>query len=424
MAELELIIVGADGQVIHISEGFINSTFPAGGTMVLSDNGTLEIRYINGSIISISADDANWADNAMVYIGGVWVPYNPAVHDFSFGDTTVDPLLVNLLQSGISFDYFTANNPSANMGAPEAAALGVYNGIWYPPAGPVGVFLSFDGSLTDDLVFERVFIDKGSDPLVYEPGEVDSHTAADWTTSSTPTIGVLNPTQVTGPPSPDVDDGQTVVFGTEGVDTLEGKEGPDFLYGKEDDDTLYGGEGNDLLDGGPGGDTIYGGPGDDLIVDTDTDFDTPGGTAILDGDEGTDTFKFTTADVVESLQLTDSDEVSNRLSGIEILDMRDGQMADSLTINKLVVNALGDNNDNTSSITPDSIPQAYEDTVDIYVRGEDGSGATDTVNFEDAGWSSTGETITIGSDVYDIYVNQSGDGATIVINTDVIVNIP
>jgi len=221
VAELGLIIVGQDGQVIHISEGFISLAIPAGGMIVLYENGTLEVRKKGGEVIN----SANWVDNAMVHIGGVWIPYNPAVHGFSFGDTTADPLLVNLLQSGVSIDYFTANNPSANMGASEAAALGVYSVIWFPPAGPPGVFLSFDGSLTDDVVFERVFITVGSDLLVYEPGEIDSHTAVDWTTSSTPTIGVLNPTQVTppDPATPDVADGQTIVFGTEGDDTLGGE---------------------------------------------------------------------------------------------------------------------------------------------------------------------------------------------------------
>jgi Ca2+-binding RTX toxin-like protein len=412
MAELGLIIVGQDGQVIHVSEGFISSTVPANGTMVLYEDGTLEIRNKVGNVKSISAGEANWADDATIYIGGAWVSYDPAVHDFSFGDTTAEPLLVNLLQGGFSIDTFTANNPVANTDvAPGGGDLGVYSGSWYPPAGAAGSFTSFDGFLTDDLLFARVFIDSGSDPFVYEPGEIDSHTAADWTTNSTPTNGALNPTQDLLPP-PDVDDGQSVVFGTDGADTFEGEAGPDFLFGEEGDDTLYGGDGYDCLDGGAGDDIIYGGIGDDLLVDAD--FNTPGSTAIVDGGEGVDAFKFTTADDVASLQLSDQVEVSARLSGVEILDMRDGQMLDSLTVTSDVVNALGVNNDHTSSIFPDIIPPVYDGHVDIYVRGDDGPGAADTVNLQGAGWAIVPDTITLGSEVFSIWADASGGDTAII----------
>jgi Ca2+-binding RTX toxin-like protein len=270
-------------------------------------------------------------------------------------------------------------------------------------------------------VFERVFIDSGSELLVYEPGEIDSHTAADWTTSSTPTDGTLNQTQIDGV-TPDVYDGQSIFFGTEDTDTLEGEAGPDFLFGEGGDDTLYGGEGNDYLNGGAGSNGFIGGPGNDLIVDTYTDFDTIGGASIIDGSEGADTFLFTTANDTASLQLTDNTEVAARLSGIEILAMRDGQTGDSLTVTKEAVDALGDNNDHTSSSTPDSIPAEFDGNVDIYVRGEDAAGATDTVNLQGAGWVSVSGTIMLGSETFDIWTNES-DGAMAVIAIQQGVNV-
>jgi len=67
VAELGLIIVGQDGQVIHISEGFISLAIPAGGMIVLYENGTLEIRRKTGIVIG----GADWVDNAEVHIEGV-----------------------------------------------------------------------------------------------------------------------------------------------------------------------------------------------------------------------------------------------------------------------------------------------------------------------------------------------------------------
>ena len=115
--------------------------------------------------------------------------------------------------------------------------------------------------------------------------------------------------------------------------------------------------------------------------------------------------------------------MSAQLSGLEILDMRDGQVGDSLTITKDVVNAFGVNNDHTSSITPTSIPPVYVGKVDIYVRGD--AQVADTVNLQGAGWTLAGDTITLGSEVYDVLVNGIDvDEAVIAIQQGVTVNAP
>ena len=408
MQQLGLYIVGQNGQVVRINEGFISNTLPAQATMVAYEDGVLEIRNKTGNLQNIGSD-ADWTDYAEVYIGGAWVSYDPSIHDFAFGDTTADPVLVNFQQSGISIDLFVANDP-----VPDASPAEVMNGTWYPPNGapaPEGDFSSFDGSFTDDIVFARVFITVGTQPFVAEPGEIDSDTAADWTTNSTPTVAFigLNPTQVAGA-NPDNDDGQTVLFGTESDDVLAGEEGPDFLFGRGGDDSLFGGGGYDLLGGGPGDDHLVGGPGDDLVVDAVTDFEMIGGTSIVDGGLGIDTFKFVAGVGSEALQLTNGAEVAARLVGIEILDMRDVDSLDNLTLTREAVVALGDTNSAGTMVGPP--PPAGD--VDIFVRGEVGPGA-DTVNLQGSGWAlDFGTTVTIGSDSFDIWIESSGVASAVV----------
>jgi hypothetical protein len=414
MQQLGLYIVGQNGQVVRINEGFVSNTLPAQATMVAFEDGVLEIRSKTGNLQNIGSD-ADWTDYGEVYIGGAWVSYDPSIHDFAFGDSTADPVLVNFQQSGISIDLFVANDP-----VPDASPAAVMNGTWYPPNGapaPEGDFSSFDGSLTDDIVFARVFITVGTQPFVAEPGEIDSDTAADWTTNSTPTVAFigLNPTQVAGA-NPDNDDGQTVLFGTESDDVLAGEEGPDFLFGRGGDDSLFGGGGFDLLGGGPGDDHLVGGPGDDLVVDADTDFEIIGGTSIVDGGLGIDIFKFVAGVGSEALQLTNGAEVAARLVGIEILDMRDVDSLDNLTLTREAVVALGDTN-SAGTMVP-----ATE--VDIFVKG-DGGGGADTVNLQGSGWAlDFGTTVTIGTDTFDIWIESSGvPSAVVAIQQGVNVNM-
>jgi Ca2+-binding RTX toxin-like protein len=48
--------------------------------------------------------------------------------------------------------------------------------------------------------------------------------------------------------------------------TLDGGDGDDVLIGGDGDDTLRGGAGDDVLIGGPGNDTLDGGPGDNIVI--------------------------------------------------------------------------------------------------------------------------------------------------------------
>ena len=60
-------------------------------------------------------------------------------------------------------------------------------------------------------------------------------------------------------------DGNNVMNGGNGMDTLQGGAGTDTLNGGNGTDTLYGGTGNDLLNGDSSTDDLYGGSGNDTI---------------------------------------------------------------------------------------------------------------------------------------------------------------
>ena len=86
-------------------------------------------------------------------------------------------------------------------------------------------------------------------------------------------------------------DGDDILTGSVGSDTLVGGAGDDLLKGNRGIDNLDGGEGNDTLDGGMGDDVLYGGEGNDVLDgDQQDDFlDGGAGDDVLRGGAGTDT---------------------------------------------------------------------------------------------------------------------------------------
>jgi len=134
-------------------------------------------------------------------------------------------------------------------------------------------------------------------------------------------------------------DGNDILYGKAGNDSMNGGAGDDVMYGDDDRDAMYGGAGNDLifggndadsiwgdngndnLNGGRGSDTLYGGDGDDYLDGGDDGDRTYGGAGhdtyvvnhagdvvIEQANEGTDTVRSSishslTSDV-ENLVLT------------------------------------------------------------------------------------------------------------------------
>jgi len=85
---------------------------------------------------------------------------------------------------------------------------------------------------------------------------------------------------------------------------VTGGEGNDLLRGEGGQDSLSGGEGNDVLDGGDGSDNLRGGGGHDLLFPS-------GGRDIVDGGEGVDTISYTNSTTQINARL-DLDEVGKQ----------------------------------------------------------------------------------------------------------------
>ena len=105
-------------------------------------------------------------------------------------------------------------------------------------------------------------------------------------------LDAINPLVIRIAPGIDVNgdghaDGGKLSYAYDGPDhmVLGGTQGNDMLQGGRGMDTLWGDGGNDRLDGGDEADEVFGGDGDDII----TDHGTPAGAAdFLRGDEGND----------------------------------------------------------------------------------------------------------------------------------------
>jgi len=84
------------------------------------------------------------------------------------------------------------------------------------------------------------------------------------------------------------------VLSADGNDILNGNGGNDTIYGGSGNDVLSGGDGNDVLYGGPGDDQLFGGIGNNLMVGGpgDDTFHSEGGSDLIDGGPGTNTVEF------------------------------------------------------------------------------------------------------------------------------------
>ncbi|MDW3222625.1 MAG: calcium-binding protein [Paracoccaceae bacterium] len=94
-------------------------------------------------------------------------------------------------------------------------------------------------------------------------------------------------------------EGDDILSGETGIDTIEGGDGDDVARGGDDDDFLSGGSGNDTLDGNLGDDMIDGGLGNDALIGASGDnlifgregddaIRSGGGDDVLYGGEGND----------------------------------------------------------------------------------------------------------------------------------------
>jgi len=128
--------------------------------------------------------------------------------------------------------------------------------------------------------------------------------------------------------------------GRGGDDTLEGGAGDDILRGDKGDDTLDGGAGDDRLIGGTGEDTLEGGAGDDTLTGgkgDDTfiqDFGQPGEDTITDFNPNQDVIDFGGLDDFENISISEVD-------GNTLISAGEGN---TLTINNITPDQLSADN--------------------------------------------------------------------------------
>ena len=179
--------------------------------------------------------------------------------------------------------------------------------------------------------------------------------------------------------------GDDTLIGGLGNDSLVGNAGADRMFGDADNDTLAGGDGNDTLTGGAGADRFDGGKGDDTIVLSAPAF------AKIDGGAGVDTISLDGAGI--TLDLTTI--AQSAIKGIERIDL-----------------AGSGNNALTLSIA--DVLDLSKSSNQLLVMGDAG----DTVN-RGAGWTA-GAVVSIDGQTYQTY---TAGQATLLVDTDVAVAV-
>jgi hypothetical protein len=214
--------------------------------------------------------------------------------------------------------------------------------------------------------------------------------------------------------------GENRISGKAGNDMLDGASGNDRLLGSSGRDTIVGGEGDDALDGGTGRDKLSGGAGNDTMLGGDFNDTLQGGagTDVLDGGAGTDTAVFAglksdyeiqrIGDRVEVVDLNpgDGDDGADLLSGVEILQFKDGQVSPPTIVAAIDLASLdgtngftfrGLNNDDYSgwsvSDAGDVNGDGFDDVIvgspDYTFQGVVGDSGRSYVIFGKANWADT-----------------------------------
>jgi Ca2+-binding RTX toxin-like protein len=179
--------------------------------------------------------------------------------------------------------------------------------------------------------------------------------------------------------------GDDTLLGGLGNDSLIGNDGADQLFGEADNDTLLGGDGNDTLTGGAGVDRFDGGRGDDAIVLSSSSF------AKIDGGRGLDTIHLDGAGL--TLDLTTIGQTA--IKGIEQID-------------------ISGTGNNTLTLSVADVLDLSNSSNRLLVMGDAG----DTVH-KGGGWTA-GAVVSIDGQTYQAY---SASQATLLIDTDVIVAV-
>jgi Ca2+-binding RTX toxin-like protein len=152
--------------------------------------------------------------------------------------------------------------------------------------------------------------------------------------------------------------GFDALLGGSGNDVLDGGADDDRMFGGSGRDTIIGADGNDQLDGGTGRDKLFAGAGDDRLFGQDFNDTLQGGTGndLVNGGAGTDTALFSglksdyairrISDRIEVVDLNkvDGDDGTDLLSGVEVLQFKDGTLAPPAVIAAIDLTTLDGTN--------------------------------------------------------------------------------
>lgn len=127
--------------------------------------------------------------------------------------------------------------------------------------------------------------------------------AGGWVTDLT-TISDDIPIQIHGT------EGDDVINGSDGADTIFGRGGNDTIDGRYGDDIIYGGDGNDWISGYAGADSFYGGEGVDTI-----DFTYSSSSATIDLENELTTFSSGTVEITDGFENVNGTNGANTIVG-------------------------------------------------------------------------------------------------------------
>ena len=226
-------------------------------------------------------------------------------------------------------------------------------------------------------------------------------------------------------------DGDDLIYGGLGPDTIEALAGNDTIHAGDGTDVIYGGDGNDIIHAGQGADIVYGGDGDDVIyADGGTDAVYAGGgndeivlnsdnvdgfdeslQTFVDGGLGTDTLTLDGSGM--ELDFTTAAQ-DGAVRNIDIIDMS-GDGANRLVADVSAL-AAQDKEDTFDTGLAD------EDIHQLMVEGDD----DDTLEISDLNdWALVQEgesdfTYTYNGSDYHVY-NHADGAEQLIVNVDIII---
>ena len=191
-------------------------------------------------------------------------------------------------------------------------------------------------------------------------------------------------------------DGDNVIHGLAGDDTIMGGDGDDTLYGNTGDDELMGEDGDDTLSGGPGADILMGGDDDDMLKGGAGDDTLVGGRHDdeLSGGPGVDVFKFGERD--------GRDNITGFASGVDKIKLvdDDGNLATADDIEELLEKVRENDGYYTYSWknTSFTVDESLEPT-DFYMKADTIMLPADQANWPGTGVSNTDHDDVTGNDL-------------------------